>query len=155
MNGEILPPGNQDDESADDDSRGGNSNHPHIGYFDANDLAKLRRLVELQRTAETNPKLAAQIAESAERQDERRHASERLGIIASVTILIFSMASVVAIIWTTGFWTTLFAVALILAVALLIRVILTGEWSDTSWFGKLIDFLARTSGAVDSAKDDG
>ena len=28
--------------------------------------------------------------------------------------------------------------------ALLIRVILTGEWSDTSWFGKLIDSLART-----------
>ena len=142
--------GNQDDESADDDSRGGNSNHPHIGHFDADDLAKLRRLVELRRTAE-----AWRIVESAERQDERRHASERLGIIASVTILISSMLFVVAIIWTTGFWTTLFAVALILAVALLIRVILTGEWSDTSWFGKLIDSLARALGSVDSAKDDG
>ena len=150
MNGEILPLGNQDDESADDDSRGGNSNHLHIGHFHytANDLAELRR------TAETNPKLAAQIAENADRRDKRRHASERLGIIASVAILIFSMASIVAIIWTAGFWTTLFAVALILAVALLIRVILTGEWSDTSWFGKLIDSLARALGSVDSAKDD-
>ena len=64
------------------------------------------------------------------------------------------MASIVAIIWMAGFWTTLFAVALILAVALLIRVILTGEWSDTSWFGKLIDSLARALGSVDSAKDD-
>ena len=71
MNGEILPPGNQDDESADDDSRGGNSNHLHIGHFHytANDLAELRR------TAETNPKLAAQIAENADRRDKRRHAS--------------------------------------------------------------------------------
>ena len=150
MNGEILPPGNQDDESADDDSRGGNSNHPHIGHFHytENDHAELRRI------AETNPKLAAQIAKNANRRNKRWHTSERLGIIASVAILIFSMASIVAIIWTAGFWTTLFAVALILAVALLIRVILTGEWSDTSWFGKLIDSLARALGSVDSAKDD-
>ena len=132
MNGEILPPGNQDDESADDDSRGGNSNHPHIGHFryTANELADLWKV---------DPELAKQILKNTERQDRRRHTSERLGIIASVMILISSMASVVA---------------LILAVALLIRVILTGEWSDTSWFGKLIDFLARTSGAIDSAKDD-
>ena len=149
MNGEILPPGNQDDESADDDSRGGNSNHPHIVHFDANDLAELRRI------AGTDPGLAQRILKNADRRDKRRHASERLGIIASVTILIFSMLFVVVIIWTTGFLTIVFAVALILAVALLIRVILTGEWSDTSWFGKLIDSLARALGSVDSAKDDG
>ena len=72
---------------------------------------------------------------------DRVRFSERLGIIASVTILISSMVFVEtpvhahAIIWTTGFSTIVFAVVpLILAVALLMRVILTGEWSDTSWF---------------------
>ena len=112
-------------------------------------------LAELRRIAETNPDLATQIVENADRRDKRRYASEWLGIIASVTILISSMLFVVVIIWMTDFLTIVFVVALILAVALLIRVILTGEWSDTSWFGKLIDSLARALGSVDSAKDDG
>ena len=112
-------------------------------------------LAELRRIAETNPDLATQIVENADRRDKRRYASERLGIIASVTIPISLMLSVVAIIWIAGFWTIVFAaVPLILAMALFMRVILTGEWSDTSWFGKLIDSLARALGSVDSVKDD-
>jgi len=68
--------------------------------------------------------------------------------------LIAAMIFVATIVWATGIWTTLMAIGLILAVALLIRVILTGEWSETTWFGKLVGALSKALGSKDEAPTD-
>lgn len=145
MNGEILPPekSGNGDQSEESGNSHGHSNHVNIGQFHyhGNDLKELGRI------AETNPALAQLIIENADRQDQRWHASERLGLITTAIMLILVLGFILTLVLNVGLWSSIAALGLLLACGVLIRVILTGEWSETSWVGTIMNGLARGLGA--------
>ncbi|GAA4133814.1 hypothetical protein ACFFTN_06755 [Aminobacter aganoensis] len=61
-------------------------------------------------------------------------------------LIVFTLAALSFLLVETGVLATLLAIGGILAIATLVRVILTGEWSDTSWFGKLVQAIAKGLG---------
>lgn len=139
---EILPPRSEDRELG--PPRGGNGNNIlQIGqlHYYGNDLAELRKL------AEVSPKLAEKVVDQRDREDRRGHASYRFGLLATVGLLLGVVAAFTLIFIFAGVVATLVLIGVLLAIALLIRVILTGEWSDTSWFGKLVSGLAGALGS--------
>lgn len=138
-------PAPPDRETPNDGSNGNGergNNFLAIGQFHyhGNDLSELRKL------AEHNPELAEQLIRNSDKADQRSHLSYRFGLLVSFVLLIAIIVAVLAVIVLEGIWVATVIIAGILAVALLVRVILTGEWSDTSWFGRFVGFLAKTLG---------
>lgn len=113
-------------------------------HYHANDIAELRKL------AEVDPDLAAKIIEQRDREHARERASYNFGMLCAVGLLAMVLIAFTCLLIFAGLFSTLAAIAGILAVALLVRVILTGEWSDTSWFGKLLNALVRALGGTPS-----
>lgn len=101
-------------------------------HFHGNDLAELRKIAEI------NPDLAHKIVDQRDNEDAREHGSYRIGLIVAGVLLVSLVSAAAAILIYGGIFETIAAVVVILAGAALIRVVLTGEWSDTSWFGKLL-----------------
>lgn len=64
-------------------------------------------------------------------------------VTAGVTVLALIAAITVSIIYL-GWWQSLLVAFIILACSLALRVLLTGEWSETSWFGKFISGAMRS-----------
>ena len=110
-------------------------------HYHGNDLAELRKI------AEQNPALAAKIVDQRDQEDSRFNVSYRFGIVGSLVLVGMLLCSVTMLLINVGIWATLGLTVVILAVALLIRVILTGEWSDTTWFGKFVSLLAKALGS--------
>lgn len=112
-------------------------NHLH---YHANDISELRKL------AEVSPGLAEKVIDQRDRENARISASYNLGLVVSVVLLAFILIAFTFMVIFAGVLETLLAVAGILAVALLVRVVLTGEWSDTSWLGKIIHAIFKALG---------
>lgn len=110
-------------------------------HLHGNDLAELRKI------AEVNPELAEKIVDQRDGEDIRAHASYRFGLVTVVGLLTILMGGFILCAYLFGLWTTLLLIALVLAVAVMIRVVLTGEWSDTTWFGQLVGGLAKALGS--------
>jgi len=142
---ENLPDENNKKSNAGD----GGSRILNIGnlHYHGSDLHELRKI------AETNAELAAKIVEQRDKEDQRANGSYRLGIIGSLILLIVIVVSVSFVLVHIGVAATLGLMGVVLAAALLIRVVLTGEWSETSWFGRMVIALARGLGA-DTTKQD-
>lgn len=147
---EILPPSRDDKPS---NGNGGNYgggdrflaiNHLHLH---GNDLAELRKL------AEVSPHLAEKVVDQRDREDARANVSYRFGLAASLVLVALTLTCVTTLLVFVGLLPTILVIALILAVSLLVRVVLTGQWSDTTWFGKLVGLLAKALGST-SEKDD-
>ncbi|MFK0336757.1 hypothetical protein ACIQT7_05805 [Agrobacterium deltaense] len=146
---ENLPADNDASDEGNDNGRrdGGRFlaiNHLH---YHANDISELRKL------AEVDISLAEKIIEQRDSESRRVSASYNFALICTVILLGMLLASMVGLLIVLGVLETLVAITAILALALLVRVILTGEWSDTSWFGKLIGLLLKALGGKPASDD--
>ncbi len=141
---EILPPEKRDDQSGDEPRRGNHLLINHLHYY-ANDIAELRKLAEI------DPELAKRVVEQRDKENERIVGSYNLGMITAGTLLGLILIVVTCLIIFAGILETIASVAVILACALFVRVVISGEWSETSWFGKLINLLLKALGG--SPKD--
>jgi hypothetical protein len=131
-----------------DDSEPGTSVHLNVGavHLQANDIDALRRL------ANDHPELATSLIDQKDRENRRENTSFIVGMItAAVLAITLIVVAGISLIYL-GWWQALIFVASLLALSHVLRTILTGEWSDTSWFGKLTG--AAPSGNPDEAQSD-
>jgi hypothetical protein len=101
---------------------------------------------EVTKLAAIDPALAAKIIEQRDRENDRANASYKLGLVTTLVLLSMILTSFSALIIFAGILPTLISIGAILASSVFIRVVLTGEWSDTSWFGKLIGLVVKALG---------
>ena len=105
-----------------------------------NDIAALAELAKIDKG------LAEKFIDKSDKADHRAHISERFGLASTVILLGVLIAGFVAIIIFGGVFDALILIAAILALSLLVRVVLTGEWSETTWFGKIVELLVAGLG---------
>lgn len=110
------------------------SNHLYVGElnYHANDLSELRRL------SEVNPELANKIVENQERASIREDRSFRLGLIVATVLALAMVGGGAYVVVGIGWWQTIVFVSVILGASHLLRTVLTGEFADTSWFGRFL-----------------
>lgn len=139
---ENLPVDNSRSQANNGNGRSDGGRFLSIGQFHyhGNDLAELRKL------AEVDPGLADRIIEQRDAEHARQTASHNFGVICTVVLLGMVLTTFACMIIFAGILATAFAVGGILSVAVLVRVILTGEWSDTTWFGSLLNVLVKALG---------
>lgn len=118
-------------------------------HWHGNDIAELTKL------AAVNPELANKIVEQRDAEDKRANTSFRFGMVTTLILVAMILAAFSFLFVKVGVWATLLIVVFVLATALLVRVILTGQWSETTWFGKFVDALSRALGSSASPSDDG
>ena len=104
-------------------------------------------LKELRRLADYSPELALGVLINDNKADERRHESYRMGLVCAVLLVGFGLTAITYLFVNLGVASGIVATLFLLALALFVRVILTGEWSETSWIGKLVDSLSRLLGS--------
>jgi hypothetical protein len=134
------PPTRRDKDGARTSSDNSGINIENLNYT-ASDVDALRRM------AEVNPELAERIVDQRDRENQRENVSYRFGVVAASVLLIAILAFTFGCLAYVGFLATLGLIGVVLACALLVRVVLTGEWSETSWFGSLVHLLARALGS--------
>lgn len=139
---EDLPAANESSSQNDENGRrdGGRFLAINNLHYHANEISELRRL------AETNPGLAEKIIDQRDRSEARVAASYNFGVGATVVLLTVLLTAAVITLAFGGVIELLILVAVILAGSFLVRVVLTGEWSDTSWFGKLVTSVVGALG---------
>jgi hypothetical protein len=134
------------------DGRSGNSVHVNVDnvHFHANDIRELTKL------AEVNPKLANKLVDQKERQSVREESSFRLGLGAALALVSILILGVVYVVTHAGVGALALTIGVILATALLLRVIITGEWSETNWVGRLVNSAIKAAGGkvADETKGD-
>ncbi len=77
--------------------------------------------------------------------------SFRLGLVTTTALAAVAIIGFVFIVIYVGWWQSLVFLGVLLGVAHLLRVILTGEWSDTSWLAGVLG----TRKADDDKQDEG
>ena len=100
----------------------------------------------LNRLAKTDPDLARIVVDQKDRFDRRGHASFRFGVISASILLLGLVAAASYVLVKLGILLSIILIAFILTAALFIRVMLTGEWSDTSAIGAAINGIVRILG---------
>lgn len=100
-------------------------------HYHTNDIAELRRL------AEVDPGLAREVLAANRDAMRRMDGSFRLGIVVTASLASLLVVGTVYVIVNIGWWQAVIFTAAVLGISHLLRVILTGEWSDTSWFTRL------------------
>lgn len=122
-----------------------NIDHLHLH---ANDLDALRRL------SESDPELARIVVDQNDKLDRREHASERFGIVAAVFLVLGLLITGSFVLINIGIILSIILLGLILICGVVVRVILTGEWSDASWFGRVIISVVSLLGGKSENIDD-
>lgn len=117
-------------------------------HLHASDIDALRRL------AEVNPDLAQSVVDQKGEIDRREHASMRLGIIAACFIVIMLLFSITYALVTLGIVLSLLMVFVLVGLAFFVRVLLTGEWSETTWVGQLVKAAISMLGGKPKAPGD-
>jgi hypothetical protein len=110
-------------------------------HYHGNDLRELKEI------AKENPDLAHKLVDNSDRQDARANVSYRFGLIATSAIVIAVIGLFGIIIFTEGLKATLAYGFILFLCIILIRVILTGEWSDESWIGRALVWMSKLLGA--------
>lgn len=114
---------------------GGSGQHITIHgdvHYTPNDIAELKKL------ADDHPQLAAQIVSDRREQAISSQRTERLGMVLAV---VFGVVLVAGTVWTLiglGWWQSIMFVASLLGISHVLRTVLKGEFSDTSWFGQIM-----------------
>lgn len=101
-------------------------------HYHATDMSELRRI------AEADPVLAHKIVDNAADENRMIAGSYRLGLIVTAILAAVVLAGAAYIIVNIGWWQTIVFVLAMLGVSHVLRVVLTGEWSDTSWFARFL-----------------
>ena len=109
-------------------------------HYHGNDLAEIRRI------SESNPQLAEQIVSSIDSQNKREEVSYRFGLITTSILLITIFVAFAIIATNVGTVTLILILFGILFAAVLVRVILTGEWTESSMLGKIVASLTKILG---------
>ncbi len=128
----AKPPKNLSEDNGNSDSESANVNIYGDFYHHPNDISELRKL------ADSHPDLAKQIVADRRAQHQAEHRTERMGMVLAV---VFGVVLISGASWTLvqlGWWQSLMFVACLLGISHVLRTILKGEFSDTSWFGSLI-----------------
>lgn len=100
----------------------------------------------LNRLAQTDPELARIVVEQKDRFDKREHGSYRFGVISALILATVALVSLSFVLIELGVIATLLLIFGIMAIALLLRVLLTGEWSETSWIGHFVSGMVTLLG---------
>lgn len=101
-------------------------------HYQANDIAELRKL------SEQDPELARDVVRQRDKMDRREHVSYRIGLIVTCLLALALILGGAYIIVRIGWWQAIVFIAVMLGGGHLLRVILKGEWSETTWFGGLL-----------------
>ncbi|MBA86112.1 hypothetical protein ACSSNL_13480 [Thalassobius sp. S69A] len=95
-------------------------------------------LTELRRLAETNPDLAEKVVDQEDRRHQREDSSFKLALIVTGFLATLMLTAFVSIAYLFGLFQSIGMIVFLLAVSHLLRVVLTGEWSETSWLGQFL-----------------
>ena len=116
--------------------------------YQANDIAELGKL------AERNPDLAHKIVEQRETEGRREHRSYRFALIVTSALILGIIASLTYLLSEVGPWATVGVIGVFLVIAAFLRVILTGEWSETSWVGVIVKAIVGRLGGKPRSDSD-
>ncbi|WP_394401836.1 hypothetical protein [Sulfitobacter sp. 1A12056] len=100
----------------------------------------------LNRLAQTDPELARIVVKQKDRFDKREHGSYRFGVISALMLATVALVSLSFVLIELGVVATLLLIFGIMVIALLLRVLLTGEWSETSWIGHFVTGIVSLLG---------
>ncbi len=134
---------------AEDGARGNNSGPSYDltiqgdVHLTPNDIAELRKL------ADEHPELAAQIVNDRSKMAELENNTERLGMISAVLLGFALIVGTSYSLVQLGWWQSIMFVGALLGISHVLRTILKGEFSDTSWFGQIM--TGRPKKAPDDA----
>lgn len=117
-------------------------------HYHPNDLSELRKI------AESNPELADKIVDQRDRSEARTDGSFRLGLVSALVLLVVLILGTVYVVVNAGVIALALMIGVILAAALLIRVVLTGQWSETSWVGKILNGAIGLAGGKTDANSE-
>ena len=101
-------------------------------HYTPNELSELKKL------ADDHPELAARIVSNRSQEVLLSHRTERLGMLLAVA---FGLVLISGTAWTLvslGWWQSIMFVASLLGISHVLRTVLKGEFSDTSWFGQIM-----------------
>ena len=101
-------------------------------HLTPNDIAELRKL------ADSHPDLAKQIVDDRREFVVIDNNTTRLGMILAI---ILGVALVIGTSYTLvklGWWQSIMFVGALLGISHILRTLLKGEFSDTSWFGQIM-----------------
>lgn len=116
-------------------------------HLQVNDLDALRRL------SEQDPELARAVVQQKDNEDRREHASFRFGVITAAVLALGLVFAATYALVELGIALSLLLVFLVMALALLMRVLITGEWSETSWVGALTNGIVKVLGGKPKNND--
>lgn len=128
---------NGNDQDAGQDTRVLNIDSLHLH---SNEIDSLNRL------AQTDPDLARIVVNQKDRFERREHGSYRFGIVSALTLAIAALVSLSFILIKLGLLASLVVILGVMVTALMMRVLLTGEWSETSWMGHLVSGIVTLFG---------
>jgi ABC-type uncharacterized transport system fused permease/ATPase subunit len=110
------------------------------GPFDRTELLVLYKL------AQVDPELAAKIIDQRDNDSARAAASYRFGLFVSISSMLISLISLLLVLLFSSIAKALVLVLGVMAIALLTRVVITGDWSETGWFGKGLELILQVFG---------
>ena len=111
-------------------------------HYTPNELSELKKL------ADDHPELAARIVSNRSQEVLLSHRTERLGMLLAVA---FGLVLISGTAWTLvslGWWQSIMFVASLLSISHVLRTVLKGEFSDTSWFGQIMRGKVNLNSAV-------
>jgi hypothetical protein len=113
----------------------GNNYHLNVDQvsISVSDIDAYRRLAN-----ENGVDFARDVMRAQDRKHARENRSTIIGMVTAGLTLVCIMAAVTIAIVYLGWWQSLLVALILLACSHFLRVLLTGEWSETSWFGKFI-----------------
>lgn len=117
-------------------------------HLHANDIDALRRM------ADSDPELARLVVSQRESFDRREHASMRFGIIMACMIVAFIIGGLTYGLVHLGIILSTVFIFVVIALALFVRVLMTGKWSDTSWTGHLVQVIVAWLGGKPKGADE-
>ncbi len=101
-------------------------------HLHVNDLDALRRLND------SDPELARIVVDQQDKSDTREHASFRFAVALTSFLVLGILLAGSYVFVNLGVLPSIFLIMFFFLTAAIIRVVLTGEWPDTSWIGKAV-----------------
>ena len=106
-------------------------------HYTPNDIAELRKL------ADDHPDLAKQIVHDRRLFAVLESNTERLGMFFAIVLGIALVAGTSYTLVRLGWWQSIMFVAALLGISHVLRTLLKGEFSDTSWFGRIMTGIPK------------
>lgn len=134
MTNPPLDPSSENEDGARSESSGPSYELTIQGdvHYSPNDIAELRKL------AESHPDLAKQVVKDRRDFVVLDNNTERLGMVLATVLGVVLIVGASVTLVKLGWWQSIMFVAALLGISHVLRTILKGEFSDTSWFGQIM-----------------